>query len=86
MGQREKLIIKILSGTNDNNILFDEMCNLIRSFNFSLRINGGHHIFYRSDVEEIINIQPKNGKTKSYQVKQIRNIIIKYKLGGNLDE
>ena len=85
MGQREKFIIKILSGASDNNINFTEMCNLLESFGFSLRIKGDHHIFSRIDVEEIINIQPKNGKTKMYQVKQIRNIIIKYKLGGELD-
>ena len=85
MGQREKLIIKILSGASDSNINFADICKLLESFGFSLRIKGDHHIFSRNDVEEIINIQPKTGKTKSYQVKQIRNIIIKYKLGGELD-
>lgn len=29
---------------------------------------------------EIINIQPVKGKAKPYQIKQIRNLIIKYKL------
>ena len=85
MGQREKFIIKILSGANDNNIFFDDICNLLYAFDFSSRIKGSHHIFYRNDIEEILNIQSKNGKAKSYQVKQIRNIIIKYKLGGNID-
>ena len=85
MGQREKFIIKILSGASDNNINFTEMCNLLKSFDFSLRTKGDHHIFSRIDIEEIINIQPKNGKAKTYQVKQIRNIIIQYKLGGELD-
>ena len=37
------------------------------------------------DVEEIINIQPAGNKAKPYQVKQIRNIILKYKLGGNIN-
>ena len=35
-----------------------------------------------SDVEEIINLQPDGNKAKPYQVRQIRNIILKYKLGG----
>ena len=35
-------------------------------------------------IEEIINIQPKNGKAKPYQVKQIRAIILRYRLGGDV--
>jgi hypothetical protein len=31
-------------------------------------------------VEEILNLQPKNAKAKPYQVKQVRNIILKYNL------
>ena len=85
MSQREKLIVKILCGANDNNIPFDELCNLLISFGFLLRTNGSHHIFYRHGIDEILNIQPKNGMAKAYQVKQVRNIIIKYKLGGNLN-
>ena len=52
---------------------------------FSVRIKGDHFIYTKSDIEEIINIQPKGNKAKPYQVKQIRNIILKYKLGGNLN-
>ena len=85
MGQREKLLIKILSGTRDNDILFDEICGLLHFFKFSSRIKGSHHIFWRDDIEEIINIQPKNGKAKPYQMKHIRNIIIQYRLGDELD-
>ena len=32
-------------------------------------------------VEEILNLQPKGAKAKPYQVKQVRNLILKYKLG-----
>ncbi len=33
------------------------------------------------EIEEIINIQPQsNNKAKPYQVKQVRNLILKYKL------
>lgn len=42
---------------------------------------GNHHIFTKGDVAEIINIQPlKDGEAKAYQVKQIRDIILRYKL------
>ena len=36
--------------------------------------------FCAKDVEEIINIQPIGAKAKAYQVKQVRNLILKYKL------
>jgi len=31
-------------------------------------------------VEEILNLQPVKAKAKPYQVKQVRTIILKYKL------
>jgi hypothetical protein len=50
-----------------------------------LRQKGSHHILTKDGIEEIINIQPKNGKAKSYQVKQVREIIIKYRLNSTID-
>lgn len=38
----------------------------------------------KEGMEEILNIQPKSGKAKPYQVKQVRNLIVKYQL--KLDE
>lgn len=81
MGKYEKLLRRILTGTSDNNIKFDELCRLLKKLGFEERIRGDHHIFIKDNVEEIINIQPKSGKAKSYQVKQIRNLIVKYHLG-----
>jgi len=80
MSQRQKLIAKILTGTADTNIGFDEMCGLLKSLGFEIRIKSSHHIFYKTDINEIINIQPNGNKAKAYQVKQIREIIVKYKL------
>ena len=81
MSKVEKTILKILSGASDKNINFDEIVMVLNHFNFVLRIKGSHHIFYRNDVENIINIQPaKDGKAKPYQVKQVRDIILKYRL------
>ena len=80
MSKYEKLIGRILSGKSDVNINFQELCNLLKYFQFSVRIKGSHHIFYRDDIEEIINLQPKGHVVKPYQVKQIRELIVKYKL------
>ena len=80
MGKLDKLLKKILSGKSDNNIRFKEICSLLLQLGFIERIKGSHHIFYKENVEEIINIQEKDGQSKSYQVKQIRELILKYKL------
>ena len=81
MGKYEKLLQRILTGTSDNNIKFDELCQLLKKLGFEERIRGDHYIFTKDNVEEIINIQPKGSKAKGYQVKQIRNLIVKYRLG-----
>ena len=57
------------------------MCQLLRQLGFDERIRGSHHIFTREGVEEILNIQPKATNAKPYQVRQVRNVILKYKLG-----
>lgn len=81
MTRKSKLLYKILSESADQNIDFDELTKLLRILNFDYRIKGSHHIFYKDDVDEIINIQPQqNNKAKPYQVKQIRNLILKYNL------
>jgi predicted RNA binding protein YcfA (HicA-like mRNA interferase family) len=77
----QKTIEKILTGISDKNIRFDELRKVLLNLGFEERVKGDHHIFTKNGVIEIINIQPlKDGKAKSYQVKQIRNIILKYKL------
>jgi predicted RNA binding protein YcfA (HicA-like mRNA interferase family) len=83
MGKYEKLAQKILSGRQDAGINFSEVVSLMQNMGFALRINGSHHIFYRADIDEIINIQPDGAKAKPYQVKQIRDLILKYRLEEN---
>ncbi|MDP2983003.1 MAG: type II toxin-antitoxin system HicA family toxin [Candidatus Latescibacter sp.] len=80
MGKYEKLLIKILRGTYDANISFSNICQLLRKFGFDERTQGDHHIFTKDGAEEILNLQSKESKAKLYQVKQVRNFILKYKL------
>ena len=86
MVKHEKLLIRILRGTSDTNISFEGLCGLLKYLGFEERIKGSHHIFIKVDVEEILNLQPKGGKSKPCQVKQVRNIILKYKLGDKENE
>lgn len=82
MSERKKLLAQVLSGRSDNNIHFDSLCRLLVSLGFEKRIRGDHYIFTRNGIDEILNIQPLGNQAKSYQIKQIRTIIIRYKLGG----
>jgi len=85
VSQRNKQLLAIMSGLSDSSIRFSELCSILDSLGFSCRIKGDHHIFYMTGIDEIINIQPLGSKAKAYQVKQIRNIILRYKLGGYFD-
>ena len=79
-----KIFENVLKGTSDTNISFISLCLLLHRLGFKERVKGGHHIFYQQGIEEIINIQSQQGKAKPYQVKQIRNLTLKYKLGGDI--
>jgi predicted RNA binding protein YcfA (HicA-like mRNA interferase family) len=87
MTEHEKLLIRILRGASDANINFERMCGLLRNLGFQERIRGSHHIFAKREVDEIVNLQPKAaGKAKPYQVKQVRQLILKYRLGSQEED
>ncbi len=86
MSKFEKLAQKVLSGSSDRNIDFNDLCSLLESLGFENRIKGSHHIYYKEGVDEIINLQTFNNKAKAYQVKQVRELLIKYKLIKTKDE
>lgn len=80
MGRQEKLLAKILRGSSDANISFDELFNLLTDIGFDVRIKGSHHIFRKAGVEELVNLQKDGSKAKAYQVKQVRVILTTYNL------
>ena len=81
MTGRVRLLTRILSGTADRNIRFTELCSLLQRLGFRERIRGSHHIFTRAGVAEILNLQPRDGGlAKPYQVRQVREVIVRYKL------
>jgi predicted RNA binding protein YcfA (HicA-like mRNA interferase family) len=83
MTEHEKLLALIMRGSSDANVEFNAIRKLMRTLGFTERIRGSHQIFAKDGVEEILNPQPRaGGKAKPYQVRQIRQIIIKYRLGG----
>lgn len=85
MGRLEKVLSRVLRGTSDRNIEFRDLRWLLRKLDFDERIRGDHHIFAHSQIDEIINLQPKGSKAKPYQVRQVREILTRYGLAGEDD-
>ena len=81
MGKYEKLLFKILQRQSDRNIAFSDLRQLMLHLGFEERTRGSHHIFRREGIIEKINLQCDGDKAKAYQVKQVRMLIVKYKLG-----
>jgi hypothetical protein len=80
MGRHEKVYRHILLRRGDANVAFDALCALLERLGFSRRVKGSHRIFWREGVEEILNLQPRESSAKPYQVKQVRDVILRYGL------
>ena len=85
MSRTDKILEEVQRGTSDANIQFAGLRQLLLKLGFGERIRGSHHIFWKDGVEEILNLQPRGSKAKPYQVKQVRHVILKYRLGDEGD-
>ena len=84
MGRYRKLLQHILIKKGDANVPFDGLCQLLCRLGFEERIRGDHHIFSRAGVDDILNLQPRGAMAKVYQVKQVRDLVLRYSL--NIEE
>ena len=80
MGKHAKLYQHILTKRSDANVPFTGLCGLLIQLGFQERIRGDHHIFTRDGSDEILNLQPRKSQAKPYQVKQVRDMILRYNL------
>ena len=80
MSKHDKLLAKILVGTADAGVRFDEMRALLARLGFRERIRASHHIFTRPGIEALIDLQPRQAKCKPYQVRQVREILTKFNI------
>lgn len=78
----DQVLRRVLSGTADAAIRFEDLCHLLESLGFEKRVRGSHHIFRRSGVAAKVNLQRAGAQAKPYQVKQVRAVILEAKLGG----
>lgn len=74
-----KLLRRLL--INQKNVKFNDAVSCAEAFGFRLdRINGSHHIFAHDKISELVNLQNVKGKAKSYQIKQLLQLVEKYNL------
>jgi len=84
MARYDKLLFQVLRGSADANISFEDLRGLLSKLGFEERIRSSHHMFRKAGVLEKINLQREGNKAKVYQVRQVRTVLLKYKLGGDL--
>ncbi len=77
MSRGDNLRERILSGRSDANIRFEDLRSFLLRLGFAERTRGGHHIFRREGVHELINLQRHGSQAKPYQVRQVRQAILK---------
>jgi hypothetical protein len=80
LSRMEKLLAKVLSGHADPSIRFTELCTLLQRLGFNMRVRGSHHMFRRPGLPRPINLQRMSSAAKQYQVQQVRDILIEYRL------
>jgi predicted RNA binding protein YcfA (HicA-like mRNA interferase family) len=68
MGSIEKLLKKVEN--SPNNLNFDDFCTLMSKCGWIKDHQSGSHQIWYSSSGHRLSIQNRNGKAKSYQVKQ----------------
>jgi predicted RNA binding protein YcfA (HicA-like mRNA interferase family) len=77
--RREQLLEQVLQGRGS--IGFQEFELLIEALGFSLaRQRGSHHTYIHPKLDRPFPIQPEGKDAKRYQVRQLRDMIRKYRL------
>ena len=78
MNQYVELRQRILSGRSDANIRFDELRAFLLRLGFVERVRGSNHIFRKEGIRERLNLQRDGSHAKPYQVRQVRQIILRH--------
>ncbi|CAN5701604.1 MAG: type II toxin-antitoxin system HicA family toxin [Acidimicrobiia bacterium] len=76
----ERLLRRIRAG-DVSNLRFEDVLNLSMKLGFELtRRSGSHHILRHPDLSEALNLQDAAGQAKPYQVRQFRDLVLRYNL------
>ena len=80
MNRNDELRQRILSGRADANIRFDDLRLFLLRLGFVERVRGSHHIFRKDGVRERVNLQSDGSHAKPYQVRQVRQVVLRHQL------
>lgn len=81
MSRIQKALARLLEGRSDASFDFDDLCRILERGGFTARPGkGSHHIYFKEGVDEILNLQPRGSQAKPYQVKQVRDLILKHQI------
>lgn len=75
MSSMDKIIERLREPNRDAGWSFGELCGLLQRLGFEMRVNGSHHFFRRPGGMGVINLQPRGGQAKPYQVRQVRRVL-----------
>ena len=76
----DKLRQRILSGRSGANIRFEDLRSFLLALGFVERVGGSHHIFRKGGIRYLVNLQQDGSHAKPYQVRQVRQLILRYNL------
>ena len=82
----DKLWDRLQSRFGERNFAFDDLRAILLSLSFDERVRRSHHIFTRSGIADIVNLQPVGRLAKPYQVRQVRELIRRHGLLGGRDD
>lgn len=75
MSSLEKLLDRLRNPNRDAGWDFGDLCGILQRLGFEMRIHGSHHFFRRPAAAGVINLQPRGGQAKPYQVRQVRRVL-----------
>ena len=75
MSALEKLLEGLREPSRDAGWRFGDLCGLLQKLGFEMRVHGSHHFFRRPGDRGAINLQPRGGQAKPYQVRQVRRVL-----------
>ena len=61
-------------------IRFDDLRLFLLRLGFVERVRGSHHIFRKEGVRERVNLQSDGSHAKPYQVRQVRQVVLRHQL------
>ena len=77
MDRHQRLLNRILDGSQLANIRFDDVRSLLARLGFEERVRGSHHTYAKAGTTQKVNLQRRGSDAKPYQLRQLRQVLIK---------